>query len=71
MLMAADTYKRKILAEYDAATESGAKGALLRRKGLYSSSSITQWRQARAVGSEGLERICGLKADPSAAEATR
>ncbi|WP_377251323.1 hypothetical protein [Phytohabitans kaempferiae] len=38
-----------MIAEYDAATEPGAKGALLRREGLYSS-HIIQWRRARDAG---------------------
>ncbi len=38
-----------ILAEYDALTEPGAKGALLRREGLYSSHLI-EWRRARDAG---------------------
>src|SRR4051794_41548980 len=38
-------YKRRILAEYDAA-EPGEKGALLRREGLYSS-HLVEWRRAR------------------------
>lgn len=42
-------YKKRILAEADAATESGAIGALLRREGLYSS-HLTHWRQERAAG---------------------
>jgi hypothetical protein len=37
-----------VLAEYDAAAD-GAKGALLRREGLYSS-YITEWRKARDAG---------------------
>jgi transposase-like protein len=41
-------YKLEILAEYDAAAD-GAKGALLRREGLYSS-HIVQWRKARDAG---------------------
>ena len=41
-------YKLEILAEYDAAPE-GAKGALLRREGLYSS-HIVEWRKARDAG---------------------
>ena len=32
-------YKLAILAEYDGATESGEKGAILRREGLYSIAS--------------------------------
>jgi transposase-like protein len=42
-------YKLAMVAEYDAATEPGAKGALLRREGLYSS-HIVEWRRARDVG---------------------
>jgi hypothetical protein len=30
-------YKLSVLAEYDAASETGEKGAILRREGLYSS----------------------------------
>ena len=39
-------YKRRILAEADAAREPGAIGALLRREGLYSS-LLSEWRGAR------------------------
>ena len=39
-------YKQAILAEYDALSEPGAKGALLRREGLYSS-HLVEWRRAR------------------------
>lgn len=42
-------YKKRILAEADAATEAGAIGSLLRREGLYSS-HLTHWRQERAAG---------------------
>lgn len=42
-------YKLAIVAEYDALTEPGAKGALLRREGLYSS-HVVEWRRARDVG---------------------
>jgi len=42
--------KLAILAAYEEATESGAKGALLRREGIYSS-QITEWRKAREAGS--------------------
>lgn len=42
-------YKRKILAEADAAKEAGAIGAMLRREGLYSS-HLTHWRQQRDSG---------------------
>jgi transposase len=42
-------YKMRILAEYDALTDPGAKGALLRREGLYTS-HLAEWRRAREVG---------------------
>ncbi len=42
-------YKARILDEYEAATDSGSKGALLRREGLYSS-HIVVWRRARQAG---------------------
>lgn len=42
-------YKHKILAEYDDSVELGAKGALLRREGLYSS-HLVEWRRARDAG---------------------
>jgi transposase len=42
-------YKLAILAEYDQLTESGAKGALLRREGLYSS-HVIEWRRAKEAG---------------------
>jgi transposase len=42
-------YKTAILAEYERLTEPGAKGALLRREGLYSS-HIIEWRRARDAG---------------------
>ena len=42
-------YKLAILAEYEQLTDSGSKGALLRREGLYSS-HIVEWRRAREVG---------------------
>jgi transposase-like protein len=44
------TFKRKILAEADAAAaEPGQVAALLRRHGLYSS-HLTEWRRAREAG---------------------
>jgi transposase len=42
-------YKLGILAEYERLTDPGAKGALLRREGLYSS-HIVEWRRARDAG---------------------
>ena len=44
-----EQYKLAILAEYDQLTDPGAKGALLRREGLYSS-HIVEWRRAREAG---------------------
>lgn len=42
-------YKAAIIDEYDRATDPGAKGAILRREGLYTS-HIVEWRRARDVG---------------------
>jgi len=42
----------KILAEFDEATEHGARGALLRREGLYHSHLI-DWRKNRDAGALG------------------
>ena len=39
-------YKRRILAEVDAATDPGAVGRILRREGLYSS-HLVSWRKRR------------------------
>ena len=64
-------YKLNILAEVDAATGSGAIGALLRREGLYSS-VLANWRKERdAAIKQGLTpRTRGPKPqlDPSAKE---
>ena len=58
-------YKRKVLQEADACTESGQVGALLRREGLYSS-HLTTWRQARERGE--LEGLAPKKRGPKAQE---
>ena len=42
-------YKMAMIEKYDAATEPGAKGALLRGEGLYDS-HISYWRKARDSG---------------------
>ena len=42
-------YKLAVIEKYDAATEPGAKGALLRGEGLYDS-HISYWRKARESG---------------------
>lgn len=58
-------YKLAVLAEYDNASEPGAKGAILRREGLYSA-HIVEWRKARQAGAlAGLSRPRGRRpADP-------
>ena len=45
------TYKKKILAEADAAAGSGIIGKLLRREGIYSS-TLTRWRREREAAVE-------------------
>jgi transposase len=64
-------YKLRILREYEA-SEPGAKGALLRREGLYSS-HISNWRRQRERGElAGLaSRRRGPKVDERAAEVVR
>jgi len=51
-----------IVAEYDACTDPGSKGALLRREGLYSS-HIAEWRRASKTGS-----LAGLTGTPRSAK---
>ena len=54
-------YKLAILDELDRAVEPGAKGAILRREGLYTS-HIVEWRRARDAGAlEALGRSRGRK----------
>ena len=62
-------YKLAILAEYDALTEHGAKGALLRREGLYSS-QLMDWRQQRdqAVARELGPKVRQSKLSPESRE---
>jgi transposase len=55
-------YKLAMIEKYDAATEPGAKGALLRGEGLYDS-HISYWRKARDSGS--------LTSSAAAADAVR
>jgi transposase len=45
-------YKKKILAEVNAAAGTGSIGELLRREGLYSS-TLTNWRKEREAAVEG------------------
>lgn len=57
-------YKVAILDELDRASEPGAKGAILRREGLYSS-HVTDWRRLRALGGlEALGRPRGPRPEP-------
>lgn len=64
-------YKLAILAEWERATEPGAKAALLRREGLYSS-VISDWRRQQRAGSlvEPARRPDG-RGGPSYAEVER
>jgi transposase len=64
-------YKLEIVAEYDAAPE-GAKGAVLRREGLYSS-HVVEWRKARDAGAlQGLKATRGRRRrDPQAGRIAR
>lgn len=55
--------KRRILEEADACTKPGELGALLRRKGLYSS-LLSCWRRARERGE--LEALAPRKRGPKA-----
>lgn len=59
-------YKLRIVTEYDSLTEHGARGALLRREGLYQS-HIEKWRRARDRGA--LSPAKASTKDPAAAEA--
>jgi len=65
-------YKLAILAEYDRCTESGEKGALLRREGLYSS-VITDWRRQHREGAlmATAGRSEGGRGGPSRSEVAR
>ena len=60
-------YKKRILAEADAARKPGAIGALIRREGLYSS-HLTHWRQQRDLGLATQRRGPKPKHDPLAEE---
>jgi transposase-like protein len=65
-------YKRRVLQEYEACTQPGERGALLRREGLYSS-NITNWRRQRERGElAGLAaQKRGPKVDAQAVENVR
>jgi transposase len=61
-------YELAMITEYDAATEPGAKGALLRREGLYSS-HIVEWRRARDIGA--LAGVADKPRKPARSDADR
>lgn len=65
----APEYKLAILAEYDACSETGEKGAILRREGLYSS-LITDWRRQHRQGllKAAMGRTDGGRGGPSLSE---
>ena len=65
-------YKLAILAEYDGASETGEKGAILRREGLYSS-LITDWRRQHRQGllKAALGRTDGGRGGPSLSEVAK
>lgn len=65
-------YKLAILAEYDGCSETGERGALLRREGLYSS-LITDWRRQHRQGliKASLGRNDGGRGGPSLSEVAR
>jgi transposase-like protein len=62
-------YKLSILAEYDAASETGERGAILRREGLYTS-LITDWRRQHRQGllKAAVGRSDGGRGGPSLSE---
>jgi transposase-like protein len=68
----APEYKLSILAEYDAASESGEKGAILRREGLYSS-LLTDWRRQHRQGllKAATGRSDGGRGGPSLSEVAK
>jgi transposase-like protein len=65
-------YKLAILAEYDACSETGEKGAILRREGLYSS-IITDWRRQHRQGllKAAVGRSDGGRGGPSLSEVAK
>jgi transposase len=63
--------KLRILGEYEAAKTPEARGAVLRREGIYSS-HIALWRQKRDSGGKAaLDRKRGPRPDPHARELER
>jgi len=62
-------YKLAILAEYDGCSETGERGAILRREGLYTS-IITDWRRQHRQGllKAAVGRSDGGRGGPSLSE---
>src|SRR2546423_14247296 len=58
-------YRLAMVEEYDRLSQPGAKGALLRREGLYSS-HIIEWRRARDAGT-----LAGVNDTPRRASGNR
>ena len=58
-------YKLSIVRQADACTRKGELGALLRRKGLYSS-ALTEWRRQREHGGLDIDQKRGRKSTPPA-----
>jgi transposase-like protein len=65
-------YKLSVLAEYDACSETGEKGAILRREGLYSS-LITDWKRQHRQGllKAAVGRSDGGRGGPSRSEVAK
>lgn len=65
-------YKLAVLKQYEALEDPGAKGAFLRREGLYSS-HIVEWRRARDAGAlaELAPKVRRSKADATQRELER
>ena len=65
-------YKLAILAEYDGCSETGEKGAILRREGLYSS-LLTDWRRQHRQGllKAAVGRTDGGRGGPSLSEVAK
>lgn len=65
-------YKLSILAEYDACSETGEKGAILRREGLYSS-LIADWHRQHRQGllKAAMGRTDGGRGGPTLSEVAK
>ena len=59
-----DSYKLKILMEYDSSTKQGEKGEILRREGLYTS-TLTVWRRKLLQGEQGKQVQHSLQVENS------